>query len=257
MQAMRLQDKVAVVTGGGSGIGRAISTRFAEEGAKVAVVDLDGETAAATSWEIDRTHRSAGMAVRCDVTSEAEVAQAFAAVTARWGRVDILVNCAGVGTTHDVVDTSLLEWEAVFAANVRGTFLTCRAAIPLMRAERRGVIINMSSVAALVGLPQRAAYCAAKGAVAALTRAMAVDHVADGIRVNALAPGTIATPWVERLVAAADDPAATRRALIERQPMNRLGSPEEVAAAAVYLASDEAAFVTGTILTIDGGITAR
>jgi NAD(P)-dependent dehydrogenase (short-subunit alcohol dehydrogenase family) len=167
--------------------------------------------------------------------------------------VDVLVNVAGIGSTTTAPDTPLDVWENVFAVNARGTFLCCKHAIPGMAERRAGSIVNIASVAALVGFRNRAAYCASKGAVVALTRALALDHVADGIRVNAVCPGTVDSPWVRRLV---EDAGESLDALRARQPMGRLGLPEEVADAVAYLASDAAAFVTGTALVIDGGLTA-
>ena len=156
-------------------------------------------------------------------------------------------------TATTAPDTSLQVWEDVFAVNARGTFLTCKHAIPAMVARGGGSIVNMASIAGVVGLRNRAAYCASKGAVIALTRALAVDHVGDGVRVNAVAPGTVGSPWVQRLVSEAGESLDDLRA---RQPMGRLGEPDEIAAAVLYLASDAAAFVTGSVLTIDGGLTA-
>jgi NAD(P)-dependent dehydrogenase (short-subunit alcohol dehydrogenase family) len=163
------------------------------------------------------------------------------------------MNVAGIGSTTNAPETPLEVWEDVFAVNARGTFLTCKHAIPGMIARGGGAIVNMASVAALVGLRNRAAYSASKGAVIALTRALAVDHVKDGIRVNAICPGTVDSPWVRRLV---EDVGESLDALRARQPMGRLGQPEEIAEAALYLASDGAGFVTGTAFVIDGGLTA-
>lgn len=253
---MRLRGKVALVTGGASGIGRAISMRFAQEGASVFVVDIDAEGARDTA---DAITRSGGRALSAatDVSLEPEVEAAVEAALGAFSRIDVLCNVAGVGSTETAVDTSLQTWDRVLAVCARGTFLCSRHVLPVMIRQGGGNVINMSSVAALVGLPNRAAYCAAKGAVSALTRAMAVDHVAQGIRVNAICPGTVDTPWVAALVSSAHDPEAVRQDMTARQPMGRLGTAEEIAAAAVYLASDEAAFVTGTELVIDGGLTAR
>ena len=162
---------------------------------------------------------------------------------------------SGIGSTQTVVDTPEEVWDQVFAVNVRGAFLACKYTIPHMLATGGGVIVNIASVAGLVGIRNRAAYCASKGAIISLTRAVAVDHVQQNIRCNCICPGTVGSPWVGRLLAAAPDPAAEEAALIARQPMRRLGTPEEVARAALYLASDDAAFVTGTALVIDGGLT--
>ncbi|MFN3336606.1 MAG: SDR family NAD(P)-dependent oxidoreductase, partial [Thermomicrobium sp.] len=232
-----------------SGIGRAIAQRFAEVGATVIAADLDPQAAEATALlmpdHIVPHH--------VDVRDEASVRTLMERVLARFGRVDILVNNAGIGTTKDVIETELEEWEQVFAVNVRGVFLCCKYALPSMLARRSGVIINIGSVAGLIGIPKRAAYCASKGAVITLTKQIAIAYVKDGIRCNCICPGTVDTPWVERLVAREPDPLAARRALEARQPMGRLVRPEEVAAAALYLASDEAAAVTGSILVVDGG----
>jgi NAD(P)-dependent dehydrogenase (short-subunit alcohol dehydrogenase family) len=225
----------ALVTGAGSGIGAAVARRLADDGFDITVADLDP---VAIAEELGAT------GIRLDVREEAEVAAAM-------NGVDLLVNAAGIGSTTNAPDTPLSVWEDVFAVNARGTFLCCKHAIPGMRARGRGAIVNIASVAALVGFRNRAAYCASKGAVVALTRALAVDHVADNIRVNAVCPGTVDTPWVQRLVEHAGESLDALRA---RQPMGRLGTPEEIADAVVYLATAE--FVTGSVLTIDGGITA-
>jgi NAD(P)-dependent dehydrogenase (short-subunit alcohol dehydrogenase family) len=225
----------ALVTGGGSGIGAAAARRLADDGFDVTVADLRPDAIA---------EELGASAVHLDVREESQVAAAM-------DGVEVLVNAAGVGSTTTAPETSLEVWEDVFAVNARGTFLCCKHAIPAMQARGGGAIVNVASVAALVGLRARAAYCASKGAVVALTRALAVDHVGDGIRVNAVCPGTVDTPWVQRLVEQAGESLDALRA---RQPMGRLGTPEEVADAIVYLAT--ASFATGTILTVDGGLTA-
>jgi 2-keto-3-deoxy-L-fuconate dehydrogenase len=225
----------ALVTGGGSGIGAAVAHRLADDGFDVTVADLDPD---AVATDLGAT------ALRLDVRDEAQVAQAM-------DGVEVLVNAAGIGSTSDAPGTTLEVWEDVFAVNTRGTFLCCKHAIPGMKARGGGAIVNVASVAGLIGLKNRAAYSASKGAVIALTRALAVDHVGDGIRVNAVCPGTIDTPWVQRLVAGAGE---SLDALKARQPMGRLGTPEEVADAVLYLTTAE--FATGTILTVDGGLTA-
>jgi 2-keto-3-deoxy-L-fuconate dehydrogenase len=167
--------------------------------------------------------------------------------------LDVLANVAGIGSTTNAPDTPLEVWENVFAVNARGTFLCCEHAIPSMVERGGGAIVNIASVAGMIGLPNRVAYSASKGAVIALTRALAIDHVRQGIRVNAVCPGTVDSPWVRRLV---EDVGESLDALRERQPMGRLGSTQEIAQAVLYLASDAAAFVTGTGLVIDGGLTA-
>jgi 2-keto-3-deoxy-L-fuconate dehydrogenase len=227
--------KRVLVTGAGSGIGAAVARRFAALGAEVIVADLEP---AAVADELG------AHALQLDVRDEAQVAPAME-------ELDVLVNVAGIGSTTSAPDTSLEDWENVFAVNARGTFLCCKHAIPGMAARGGGAIVNVASVAALVGLRNRAAYCASKGAVVALTRALAVDHVTEGIRINAVCPGTVDSPWVRRLVGDAGESLDELRA---RQPMGRLGTPDEIAEAIVYLAGAE--FVTGSLLAIDGGLTA-
>jgi meso-butanediol dehydrogenase / (S,S)-butanediol dehydrogenase / diacetyl reductase len=225
----------ALVTGGGSGIGAAVARRLAVGGADVVIADLEP---GAVADELGATP------LRLDVRSEAQVAAAMAGL-------DVLVNAAGIGSTTTAPDTPVEMWDDVFAVNARGTFLCCKHAIPGMAERGGGAIVNVASIAGLVGLRNRAAYCASKGAVIALTRALAVDHVGDGIRVNAVAPGTVDTPWVRRLV---EQSGESLDALRRRQPLGRLGTADEVAEAVQYLVG--ARFVTGTVLTVDGGLTA-
>jgi NAD(P)-dependent dehydrogenase (short-subunit alcohol dehydrogenase family) len=253
---MRLARRVAVITGAGSGIGRAMALRFAAEGARVLAADLSAEQAEATATTI-RAQNGTAEALAVDVANQIQVQAMVERAHARFGQIDILCNNAGIGSTSSVVDQDPEEWERVMAVNVRGVFLGCKYAIPLMIAQDGGTIINTASVVGLIGTARRAAYSASKGAVIALTRQMAVDFVQQKIRVNCICPGTVDSPWVGRLLAQSDDPDSLRRALELRQPMGRLGTPEEVAGAALYLASDDAAFITGTALVIDGGWTAQ
>ena len=237
---MSFAGKRALVTGAGSGIGAAVARRLAAGGAEVLLADVALTPVEALARELG------AQPLQLDVRDETQVAPATLGL-------DVLVNAAGIGSTTTAPETPLDVWEDVFAVNARGTFLCCKHAIPGMAERGGGSIVNVASVAALVGLRNRAAYCASKGAVVALTRALAVDHVADGIRVNAVCPGTVDTPWVRRLV---EDAGESLDALRARQPIGRLGLPEEIADAVAYLASDAAAFVTGTTLVIDGGLTA-
>ena len=237
--------RVALVTGAGSGIGLETAVRLRDGGARVVGADLD----------------PAGVPDGCepitlDVTSDAAVAAAVAHVVDTAGRLDILVNNAGIGSTADVAACTADEWDRVFAVNARGVFLGCHHAVPVMLRQGHGVIVNTASVAGMVGLRDRAAYCASKGAVIALTRQIAVQYAGQGIRCNCVCPGTVDSPWVGRLLDAADDPDAARRALVARQPVGRLGTPGEVADAICWLASEASAFVTGSALVIDGGLTA-
>ena len=238
---MDFSGRVALVTGAGSGIGAAVARRLAEAGGTVVGGDLRTDAI-----------EPPVVAIELDVRDEAAVVRAVDR-TDELGGIDILVNVAGVGSTTNAPETSLEVWDEVMAVNAGGTFLTCKHAIPRMAARGQGAIVNVASVAGLVGLRNRAAYCASKGAVIALTRALAVDHVGDGIRVNAVCPGTVDTPWVRRLV---EEVGESLDALRARQPIGRLGTPEEIADAVLYLAGDAAAFVTGTALVIDGGLTA-
>jgi NAD(P)-dependent dehydrogenase (short-subunit alcohol dehydrogenase family) len=235
---MSFAGKRAFVTGAGSGIGAAVARRLAADGAELVLADLALEPVRALAREIG------GTPVQLDVREEDQVAAAV-------DELDVLVNVAGIGSTTSAPDTTLAVWEDVFAVNARGTFLCCKHAIPGMTARGGGSIVNVASVAALVGLRNRAAYCASKGAVVALTRALAVDHVGEGIRVNAVCPGTVDSPWVRRLV---EDAGESLDALRARQPLGRLGLPEEIADAVAYLAASE--FTTGSVLVIDGGLTA-
>jgi NAD(P)-dependent dehydrogenase (short-subunit alcohol dehydrogenase family) len=233
----------ALVTGGASGIGRATAELLAGRGAEVAVLDLD------PSGVEDPL-----VPVRADVTDDAEVRAAVAEAAERLGGIDILVNNAGIGAVGTVEDNPDEQWHRVLDVNVLGIVRTSRAALPYLRASAHAAIVNTCSIAATAGLPQRALYSASKGAVLSLTLAMAADHVREGIRINCVNPGTADTPWVARLLDAADDPQAERAALNARQPMGRLVTAQEVAAAIVYLAGPAAASVTGTALAVDGGM---
>jgi 2-keto-3-deoxy-L-fuconate dehydrogenase len=236
-----LSGLAAVVTGGGSGIGAATVAALRKAGALVAVLDRRAPD--------DDEH-----AFECDVTDTAAVDRVIAEAASRFGRLDVLVNNAGIGAVGDVAANSDDEWRQVFDVNVLGVMRVSRAALPHLRRSPSAAIVNTCSVVAAVGVPQRALYSASKGAVAALTLAMAADHIADGIRVNAVLPGTADTPWVARLLDAADDPDAAAEALRRRQPMGRLVTAEEVAAAIGYLASPSSGSTTGTLLPVDGGM---
>jgi NAD(P)-dependent dehydrogenase (short-subunit alcohol dehydrogenase family) len=253
---MKLDGRIAVITGAGSGIGRAMALLFAGEGARILAADIHAAGVEETAGMITAAGGVCEPRV-VDVVVPEQVNGMIERARAALGRIDILCNNAGIGSTTDVVDSDPDEWDRVMAVNVKSVFLGCKFAIPHMIAQGGGVIVNTASVAGMVGIVKRAAYSASKGAVIALTRQVAIDFVEHGIRVNCLCPGTVDSPWVGRLLAQTDDPTAARAGLVARQPMGRLGTPEEVAAAALYLASDDAAFITGTGLVIDGGLTAR
>ena len=234
---------VAAVTGGASGIGAAAAALLAERGARVAVLDRDVDS-------VDE----AVFSVRCDITDTEEVNAAIAAVVEHFGALDIVINNAGIGAEGDIAANGDQEWARVLDVNVVGLARVSRAALPHLRESRHPAIVNTCSVAAVVGIRNRALYSASKGAVAAVTLAMAADHVTEGIRVNAVTPGTADTPWVGRLLDNADDPAGALATLQRRQPMGRLVTADEVAHAIAYLASPLSASTTGTLLGVDGGM---
>ncbi|MER6946952.1 SDR family oxidoreductase [Nonomuraea sp. NPDC000554] len=231
----------AIVTGGGSGIGLATASLLLERGMKVACLDV---TPPGDPF----------VGIKVDVTDDAGVRAAVAEAAERLGGIDILVNNAGIGAQGTIEDNPDSEWQRVFDVNVFGMVRVSRAALPYLRRSEHASIVNTCSIAATAGLPSRALYSATKGAVLSLTLAMAADHVREGIRVNCVNPGTADTPWVGRLLDQADDPEAERQALNARQPMGRLVSAEEVAAAIAYLAGPEAGATTGTALAVDGGM---
>jgi NAD(P)-dependent dehydrogenase (short-subunit alcohol dehydrogenase family) len=252
----RLRGKRAIVTGAGSGIGRAIALRFAEEGARVVISDLDGDAAASVASETGGANVEI-VVRRTDVTDSSEVEALVETAVKEWDGLDVMVNNAGIGVAGTTTDTSEENYERVMDVCLRGTFLGMKYAIPAIRNSGGGSVINLSSVAALVGIADRAVYSAAKGAILAITRAAAIDHVEEGVRINCIAPGTVDTPWVGRITAGYEDPEEARRNMQARQPHGRFVAPEEIAAMAAYLASDESASVIGACMIVDGGITAR
>jgi len=252
----RLADKICVITGGGSGIGQATALCFAAEGAKVVVADINPNAASETSRLIEK-NGAAALAVTVDVTQAASVQKMLHKAVEVFGRIDVLVNNAGFGLAATVEETDEADWDRLMAVNLKGVFLGCKYVVPIMRRQGGGVIVNTASVLALVGVQDRAAYCASKGGVAALTRAVALDHVRDGIRVNCVAPGSVETPYWTDIFAKSNDVAALRKNLEQRHPMERLARPEEIAKAILFLASDESSFCTGSTLVVDGGWAAR
>jgi 2-keto-3-deoxy-L-fuconate dehydrogenase len=256
----RLDGKNALITGAGSGIGEAIARLFAQQGARVIIADIQSDAAKRVTNSIIELG-GVGNSLPLDVGDEMQVRKGFADVAERYGRLDILVNNAGVSHVGNILETSFEDWERVMSVNAGGVFLCAREGVRQMLAQSPvgGVIINMSSVAATIGIDRRLPYSASKGAVLALTRSIAIDFVTQGIRCNAICPGTVHTPFVEGYLARnyAGHEDEVRQQLHARQPLGRMGRPDEFGYAALYLASDEAAFVTGSTLVIDGGWTAK
>ncbi len=243
-----LTGKTAIVTGASRGIGLAIARRFAEEGAKVLIASRsappEAMQTASCHWH------------RADISDPAQVAALFEQAVAHFGRVDVLVNNAGVQLEKTLADTSEEDWDWLMGINLKGVFLCSRAAIRQMQGQGGGVILNLGSVSGQIADYGLAAYCASKAGVHGLTRAIAVDHGPDGIRCNAICPGWIRTEMLDQTFAMSDDPADAERRALGRHPLGRLGRPEDIAAMAVWLASDEASFVSGQFFTVDGALTA-
>lgn len=249
----RLENKIALVTGAGAGIGQEIARRFAREGAKVVVVDRD-EAAGHSTAESIRAAGGHALFIRADLAQTADVQAMFQQTRDHFGGLHILCNIAGTVAQGKVEETSEDEWAFQMGTTLTSVFLCCKYGVPLLRESGNGVIVNMASVAGIMGIVNRAVYSAAKGGVIALTRAMALDYAAEGIRVNCISPATVETPSLRDRIASSPDPVASRKAFEARQPIGRLGTPEDIAAAALYLASDEGSFITGTNLIIDGGM---
>jgi meso-butanediol dehydrogenase/(S,S)-butanediol dehydrogenase/diacetyl reductase len=253
---MKLKDKVAIVTGGASGIGRATSLLFAKEGANVIVADLAQHAANTVAEEARAIGSGDSMAIQVDISDTASVTNMVDAIIEKFGRIDVLINNAGYGFAGDVVTTDEAAWDRLMAVNLKGVYLGSKYVIPHMARQGGGVIVNTASTGSIVGIRDRAAYCASKGAVASLTKCMALDHASDDIRVNAICPGTTDSPYHYEIAAKSEDPNEFRRGLEERQVMNRLGTPEEIASGMLFLASDDSSFATGSLLVVDGGMTA-
>ena len=250
---MRLRDKVAIITGAASGIGSATARRFVAEAATVVLSDVVVSHPAKAL--IERGYNTTFMQV--DVSSEEEVNRLVDMTVSKYGRLDILINNAGIELAKKATETSEEEWDRLMNVNLKGAFLCSKAAIMAMRQRGSGVIVNVGSELGLVGAPDLAAYCASKGGVVQLTRAMAIDHAADGIRINCICPGPIETPLLERIIASAADPLKERQRSIEKTLLKRFGRPEEVANVILFLASEEASYMTGSIVVVDGGVLAE
>lgn len=246
---MSMEGKVVIVTGGASGIGRAAAALFVQEGARVVIADANGSEAQSTAAALGGNVA----AITTDVSRDSDVRAMVAFTLERFGRIDVLVNNAGFGFTGTVVTIAEDDWDRLMAVNLKGMFLCAKHVIPVMAAQGGGAIVNTGSYTAISAIADRAAYVASKGGVVALTRAMALDHVQENIRVNCVAPGTIHSPYFDRMFAQSADPQGMKQALDARAPMGRMGRPEEIAEAIVWLASDKSRFATGSVLTIDGG----
>jgi len=252
----RLAGKVAIITGAASGIGAASARLFAAEGASLVLADVDADALARVARSVEQAG-GAAVGVRTDVADDAQVAAMVATVLERFGRLDVLFANAGVSGPGTVDQIALADLDRVLGVNLRGSFLCARHAVPAMIRSGGGAIVFTASELALVGSPGSAAYCASKAALIGLARAMALDHAPQRIRVNCVCPGATDTPMLRRSMAREPDPAADEADIVRRLPLGRLGRPEEIARAALFLASDDASFVTGTALVVDGGWTAR
>jgi 2-keto-3-deoxy-L-fuconate dehydrogenase len=256
----RLDSKIALVTGAGSGIGRDIALLYAQQGAQVIVADIQEDAAAAVVAEISE-RKGLARSLPLNVADEGQVRVAMQETGEQYGRLDILVNNAGVSHVGNVLETSAEDWDRVMAVNARGVFLCSKYAVAQMLQQNPagGILVNIASVAGMIAVDRRFPYGASKGAVISMTRSIAIDFANQGIRANAICPGTVHTPFVEGFLERnfAENKDEVRQQLHARQPIGRMGRPEEIAAAALYLASDEAALITGSTLVIDGGWTAR
>lgn len=251
----RLAGKTAFVTGAGSGIGRACAELFAQEGARVALAGRRREALEAAAAAIV-SRKGEALVVPCDVTKAADVERALGETVKRFGRIDAVVNNAGALLVATATETSEDEWDRLMGVNLKGPFLVSREAVKRMRASGGGSIVNIGSVLGLVAMPKRAAYAASKGGLALLTKAMAIDHAAENIRVNCICPAIVETELVQELFSGQPDPEAARRARAQTIPLGRFGRPQDVAQLAVFLASEESAWMTGATIPVDGGLTA-
>lgn len=252
---MKLQQKVALITGAGSGIGQASALQFAREGAQVIALDLNEQGLATTRSQVEAIGGNC-LTLPVDVSREAQVEEAIAHVAERFGRLDILFNNAGISVLKPITETTEDDWDKILGVNLKGVFFGCKHAIPWMVGQGKGVIINTASELAMVAQPFYGAYCASKGGVLAMTRALALEWANKGIRINTLCPGPVQTPLLQAEFDVEADPVAGEQSVVDTIPVGRLGKPEEIAKVAVFLASDDAEFIHGASITVDGGKTA-
>ncbi len=246
-----MDGKVAIVTGGNSGVGWAVVRRLAKQGVRVVLADIDDAQARAKSLEDEPGGE--GLAVKVDVSDVAQVDGLFGKCWSVYGRLDYLVNCAGVDRVNTVADATIEEWDWIVGVNLRGVFLCCRAALPLIRQTGGGAIVNVGSTFAFTGNPKSAIYSATKGGVHQLTKCMAVDHTAEGIRVNCVAPGPVDTPMLQKEVSEHGDPEEMEAEMLRGLAIKRVAMPEEIANVVWFVLSDEASYMTGSIIVADGG----
>src|ERR1700730_10783672 len=251
---MRLRDQVAVITGAKSGIGFATALRFAEEGAKLVAADVED---AQEEIAVIAARGADAFFVKTDVSRERSVHELIRQTIARYGRIDVLVNNAGLELAKKATDTTEEEWDRLMGVNLKGVFLCSKAAVREMRQFGGGVIVNVASELGLVGGSEIAAYCASKGGVIQVTRAMAIDHAPENIRINCVCPGPINTPLLDRITASSPDPKSERQVTIEKNLFKRLGEPDEIANVILFLASKESSYMTGSIVVADGGLTVQ
>ncbi|MDF2680153.1 MAG: short-chain dehydrogenase [Brevibacillus sp.] len=253
----RLTGKVAVVTGAASGIGEAIARRLSREGALVAVCDLDKNRGIEVVADLEKEGGRAQFFLM-DVSQEVQVGNVLQKIADNYQKIDIMVNNAGVGKAGTVLTQTEAEWDTMMSINAKGAFFGCKYAVKQMLTQKnRGCIINIASVAGMVGVLNRAGYCASKAAIVGLTKSVASDFAEAGIRVNAISPGTVDSPWIQKILAGQPAPEEARKQMEQRQPIGRMGNPQEIANLVCFLASDEASFITGSNYVADGGLTAR
>jgi NAD(P)-dependent dehydrogenase (short-subunit alcohol dehydrogenase family) len=254
---MRLSEKVVIVTGAGSGIGEAIAKRLSAEGAFIAVCDIDEAGGKRVVDDIQANGNYAEF-FYVNVTQENQVRELVEQVAESHGKMDIMVNNAGIGKSGTVLEQTEEDWDLMMSVNAKGTFFGCKYAIQqMLTQETKGCIVNIASVAGMVGVLNRAGYCASKAAIVGLTKSVASDYAEKGIRVNSISPGTIESPWIKKILADNPDPENARIHMQQRQPIGRMGTPEEIANLVLFLSSDEASFITGSNIVADGGLTVR